>query len=438
MNSPGKMGVRGVVIALVLVGGLLPALGTARADPVLSQDVLFGVPRTELAPGLDFEAACAVTASYQGVAMLDGESDSTFLAVSPGSCDIAVYILGIRIAVPLADETPLGRTSYYLPGIGGITFGLADVSIDLVTGLRAEYTGDASTVNVSPGTSDWDQWGVVHPTVTAHSGQRGSVLSTTAPHTLSFTFGVGVSVYFLGFRLYSWDETLAAVPGSPRIDIPVTIDLMPNSATLTTATAPSPYSLQVAWTRSSDSDFAAYEISVESGASRHVYLVEDPAETTLTIPAAATTRYTVQVIVIDRAGQKASSDSRTVATPSPPQLSPEKIVLQSPISYVVLGVAFAGGVGLGWKGRGRRERAFRLRGSDSLGSGGVRALPPAPPLDAIEPEEAGVQDMEAEVFESASGFVSESKIAMLRSAYESGRISQEVYLTNLRKMQPSN
>ena len=339
-----------LVIGLVVVAGL----PSARAVSVRERVVLFGVPRRPLVPGvLDFEAGCRVTASYAEVAVADGSSAVAPLTVAPGGCDVAVYVFGARVGVPLPFQTPLGRTSYRIPGVSGITLGLADVSVDLSARLRGRFSGDGVLVSASPDAIEWSAWGTGSTTIAAHSGSRGSTLVTTAPWTLSLAFGVGVSVYVLGVRVFSWETTVAVLEGTPRVEIPVIVDLAPSPSELTSACAESPSALRVAWSESPDDDFAAYEVSVSEGGASRTLVFRDRSVTSSTIDAAPSTSYEVQVTVVDRAGQRAASASWTVTMPDAPQ--DHRGFVLTPIAVLLL-AAVAGAVGAD-----RTRRRARMR-----------------------------------------------------------------------------
>ena len=344
--------------ALLMAGlAILPLSAGAQGSPIQAQSVLLGLPRTALVPGfLDFEAACRVTASYQGVSMRDGESASTFLAVAPDACDMAVYVLGIRLALPVASATPLGRTSYSIPGVSGFTFGLGDVSVDLTTSLRGDSTPSASTLSVSPSAMDWPIWGAVPTMITAQSGLRGSTLVTTAPYTLSLAFGLGVSVYALGLRIYSWDATVATAAGTPLVEIPVSIDLPPSVPEIGGVAALSPYLVQVTWTQNHDDDFTAYEVSVSGGAEPHVLLVSDASRTSLRMDAAPATDYVFVVTVVDGSGQRATSTSSRVTTPAAPTPSVGQLA-QLPLLVTLLAAGLVAGFAISRSSR--RAKASR-------------------------------------------------------------------------------
>lgn len=351
-----------ILVALgVVVIGSLPT--SVSAGTVLQDTVYFGLPRTQVVSGLDFEAACRVSVAYEGISMLDEEAAGSFLSAGPGPCSISVYILGVQVQLPILNPTPLGRFSFMIPGVGGITFGLAEVSVDLLTSLFANYTGSLATVTPSPMTVTWNRWGSAALSFTAHSGAEGNTLSLDVPYTLSMGFAVGVSVYFLGARIFSADlASLGSIAGTPVVRLPAQIDVKPTHVSVVSATATSAHSLMINWSANSDSDFGSYRIRVDDGRSPPLtILVEDPRSTTLTVPAVPSTDYTVSILVVDRAGQPSStSPSASATTPQPPP-SPSGPISQelNPVSLVIGFAALLAGIALGfvagWGVRGRRK-----------------------------------------------------------------------------------
>lgn len=291
----------------------------AAASSVARQTVDFGLPRTQVVTGLDLEAACQAVVTYEGVNVLDGQSADTFLSTDPGPCAITVYVLGVALSLPILDETPLGRYHFDIAGVTIANFGIADVSVDLLTSLSAGYAGDSQVISPEPVALSWPQWGTSAVTVAANSGGSGDSLSLSAPYTFSMAFGVGASVQALGITVWSANlATLGAVAGSPAIPIPVSVDLRPSSVSVTGHWAPSPYSIQVNWTPNTDTDFAAYRIAVQSNDSGPlVYEEYSQAASSATLPAEPGRNYTVTVAAVDQAGLVSASFVVVIHTPVP-------------------------------------------------------------------------------------------------------------------------
>ena len=336
-------GIRAILILSLALAGLA-APPPAAAGEVQETAISFGVPRREVAPGLDVAAACGVVAAYEGLALCDGGTDETFLALSPGPCEITVYVLGAGIALPIMNSAPIGRTSYLIPGVGGITLGLADVSIDLLVSVDARQTSEVDGLAVTPTNASWSRWGATTLAVDASMGATGSTMHLALPFNVTMNLSVGVSVYAFGIRLYSVSlASLGIVEGAPSLDIPVVVDLRPSAVTAS-AWGPTHAAIRVNWTLNTDDDFAYVRIVVApDGGTQTVFLVEDPAATSTDIPAFPATDYTIEVSVVDRGGQVSDVSSVTVRTP------PEN-VLSAPEALAVLGVVAVSllvGLGLG-------------------------------------------------------------------------------------------
>ena len=346
-NSVGAMsGMRAILILSLTLAGL--ATLPAAADEVRETAVSFGIPRREVAPGLDVAAACGVVAAYEGLALRDGGTDETFLALSPGPCEITVYVLGAGIALPIVNSAPIGRTSYLIPGVGGITLGLADVSIDLLVSVDARQTSEVDGLAVTPTSASWSRWGTTTFAVAASMDSTVSTRHLGLPFNVTMNLSVGVSVFAFGIRLYSAAlASLGAAEGTPALDIPVVVDLKPSAVTAS-AWGPTHAAIRVNWTQNTDDDFAYVRIVVApDGGTATVFLVEDSAATSTEVPAFPATDYRIEVSVVDRGGQVSDVSTVTVRTP------PEN-VRGAPEGTNVLGVVAVSllvGFGLGFLAR---------------------------------------------------------------------------------------
>lgn len=343
--SSGSRISRVVVIGLFLgLGGLALVSPGASAGEVLQQSVYFGVPRTQVVSNLDFEAACRVSTTSQGIDILDGATGGSFIAAGPGPCAITVYVLGVPITLPLLNTTPLGRYPIHLPAVSGFTLGLGDVTIDLVTSLHARHTSTVGTLSVTPADLAWLRWGSESFAVTSHAGVEGNTQSLTAPFRLSMDFSIGVSVYVIGLRVFSFNlAPIGTIDGTPVVTVPVLVDLKPTHATVTGGWAPSPVKIQVNWTPNRDSDFAAYQVRVVDNESSYVFLVDSQSSGSLTVPASPNRMYSVTVTVADQAGQMSGSNIASVRTPPLPPPPSTRTAAPGGVdwSLTALGIALA-------------------------------------------------------------------------------------------------
>jgi len=357
MRWPSERNEIGFAAVAIIVFSLLAGMGSVRAQSFMEQPVDFGVPRTQVVDGLDVEFACRVVVTGESVTVLDSAEASVSIGLAPGRCAITLHILGVAVPVPLLNLTPLGRLQISIPGVAGFTFGLADVSIDLVTGLSANYTGTSSAVTPSPTEMAWSQWGAKSVTMSAHAGGEGNSLLVAIPYTFWMTLAIGVSVLVLGVPVYSVNLVdVGTFQGTPAVAVPVTVDRRPSRVATVEGWAPSAETVQVNWTPNQDSDFASYRVRLADGASSYVFAVDTQGASTLTMPAARGTDYTVSVFVVDRAGQTSVDRSVQVRTPGTSAPSPPVQGLDPILLGLAAVGAFAAGFGIAWSLRGRRAR----------------------------------------------------------------------------------
>jgi len=325
------------ILALILTIALASAPAPrAAADEVQETTISFGVPRSQVVPGLDIAMGCGVVASYESIALLDGGSDESFLALSPAPCEITVYVLGIGIALPIVNSAPIGRTAYLIPGVGGLTLGLADVSVDLLVSFDATLAREVPGLAVTPPGASWARWGATTITAAASMGATGSTMHLALPFNVTMNLSVGASVYALGIPLYSAAlASLGTVTGAPALDIPAVVNLRPSAVTAS-AWGLAPAAIRVNWTQNTDDDFAYVRIAVvPEGGTQTVFVVEDPAATTLDVPAFPATEYAIEVSVVDRAGQVSDVSSVEVRTP------PAESVRSAPETSSLFGIILA-------------------------------------------------------------------------------------------------
>lgn len=310
----GMSRIAGVLVLAFTLAGLAMPYPVA-ADEVHETTVSFGIPRREVVAGLDVAATCGIVAAYEGLVVPDGGKDETFLAMSPGLCAITVFVLGVPVALPIGNAMPIGRTSYLIPGVGGLTLGLADISIDLLVTLGTQLTEDVDGLAVTPSAASWSRWGATPLAVEASLGTSGSTVRARVPFNVTMSLSLGASVYAFGIRLYSASlASLGTVAGEPVLEIPVAVDRRPSPVTAT-GWEVGPGNIRVNWTANEDDDFSHYRIvASRAGGTEIVFLVEDREATTTVLPASPDTEYVVQVSVVDRSGQASEGSTTTVRT----------------------------------------------------------------------------------------------------------------------------
>jgi hypothetical protein len=334
------------LVLLLLASSLAGMARSTSADSVLEQSVAFGLPRTQVVYGFDFEASCHVSVSYKSLDMLDGHMGYSFFATSPGACAITAYVLGVPVSLPVADMTPLGRLHFSIPGVSGFTFGLADITFDLGIGLRAALRAQPAVATVTPSSVEWTEWGTAPLAVQAHAGGQGDTLSITFPYMLSMTFSVGVSVFAFGFKILSVDFfQLGVVTGTPEVALPVSIDLRPTQVSIIGAGADAPDLIHINWAENLDMDFASYRLMVADNLTTFIVVIESRSQTHLILPALPGHVYQITVNVLDIRGQSSVGTYQRVTTPPEPMSpAPEKNTPLSanPILIFLSGISVGG------------------------------------------------------------------------------------------------
>jgi len=126
-------------------------------------------------------------------------------------------------------STPLGRHSFRIPGFAVLTYGLADLSVDLVTNLTANRNG-TDTEFVAPSSLAWPAWGMNVFNVTDQFNGEKEVLLAYEPH---LSFGIGASVSVVGVQIYGTDVVhVGDVAGTPTFAIPISARRPPVSSIL--------------------------------------------------------------------------------------------------------------------------------------------------------------------------------------------------------------
>ncbi len=329
-------------ISVVALPAQAPAPGQTLVVPVS-----FGIQRlTLINDTLAFSATCNITVSMESIKVQDGRTGQTYLDVGPGPCTVTLYIFNVSLTVPILIATPLGTAySVKIPGVSGLTAGLVDVYLDLTVNLTATYEDMGLGLGTDRPTIQWDHWGpddLVPINITADVGGTGDTKLFPAPYDIDATLGLGVSVKLLDVLQFPpWDFANLDFPGTPPVAIPVAVDLPPSPVAIAGAWAPGPYSLQVNWTPTHDNDFAAYDLRIRGPSTDYTTTIRDRSQSTLTLPAAPGTTYSMDLWAVDGAGQVSRMSSHTVATPHlPPPL--QLAVSAAPASGIApLPVAFS-------------------------------------------------------------------------------------------------
>ncbi|MFQ5884626.1 MAG: hypothetical protein ACE5IO_05950 [Thermoplasmata archaeon] len=332
------------LVVLVLVASVLavvqPQNVTADEGNVSETTVHFGLAPMEIVAGITFELSCKVNVVSSDFELKSGESRIASYGVTPGPCSAELGILGIPLALPLYNSTPLGASPYYIPGVSGIAFGLVDVSIDLVTSLKGTLdTTSAAPLQISEDSLKWDVWGSRQVNVNLPSSLTGGRDTKSLVMSLGYEISLGVSVWFLGYRLIGFDlADIGTIPGTPEITNHVTADYKPTAITFSGEPIATFEEITLYWTKNPDSDFLCYEIIQIHQSLEMSFKITDSNTVTAHLPAKPLQSYELEVRVYDSAMQYSSTDLRAVTTPDYP--IPEPVVLFSPQNLTSTSVTF--------------------------------------------------------------------------------------------------
>ena len=349
-----------------LVAGLLAMAGiaapAAALDGFVTADIHFEVAQTDLIPSIAaVRASCNVTASGEPLSLRANETVRTMIGVSPGPCAIVLVLFGIDVGLPVFNTTPLGRSSFFIPGIATVTFGLVDVSVDLETSLNSTTrVENASLASVEPRYVAWSSWGVVPVEVHATDGVGGTAASMLNT-TFTYTMALALTVYALSIEIFRPDlTTIGAVVGTPSLRTDMTVDLRPHALALAPLTEVRHDGATFTWSGAVDADVDHLELMVTDGTRNASYRL-GPTATTITVPLVPSTPYRAWIVAVDGAGQATPSNVVVFDTPAaPPPTSPNVPVETqgTPALFWVLvvlaGLLGAVGYGIGVL-RGRRE-----------------------------------------------------------------------------------
>ena len=347
-----------VLSLLVLMAGGIPA---AALDGFISADVHFEIAQTDLIPGVAaVRASCNVTASGEPLALRANETARTTIGAAPGPCSIVLVLFGLDVGLPLVNTTPLGRSSFFIPGIATATFGLVDVTLDLVTSLNSTTrVEDPRLATVDPTDVAWSAWGIALLDVQAADG-FGSNATSALNTTFVYTMALAVSVFALSVEIFHADLTaIGSVIGTPSLRTDLSVDLRPHALVLGPLSEVRHDGATFAWAGSVDPDVDHLELFVTDGTRNASYRL-GPAASTVSVPLVPSTHYTAWIVAVDGSGQATPSNVIVFDTPGAPPTVPN-VPLETQgtpalfwVLVVVAGLLGAIGYGLGLL-RGRRE-----------------------------------------------------------------------------------
>ena len=316
------------VLVLVLVALLLlPAPAAAALPDLVTQTVHFDVAGGDLIAGVAaFRASCDLDASGEPLALLDNATVRTTVAASPGPCAMILILFGQEVGIPTITTTPIGRNSYYIPGLSLGTLGLGDVSLDLQTTLNSTFSvADPAVATLEPGTSAWTAWGAQRLVVQGTHGY-GSPIASSLETTFTYGVSLGLTIYVAGVAVYQAGlKDFGGYVGTPDLATAVSIDPLPHPLKLGPARDVTYQGASLNWTGTVDGDLDHMELWVTDGTTNVSYRITDRVTSGMAVPLRAATTYRAWIIAADQGGQETTSSVitfRTLAAPPPPDTTP--------------------------------------------------------------------------------------------------------------------
>lgn len=295
----------------------VPAAASAETD-LVTQPVRFAFVGQDVIPGVAaVSATCEVEASAENVTLLSGESDLVSVSVGPGPCALALIVFGVAVPVPILNTTPLGKQSYYLPGIPVLTYGLVDVSLDLVSSMNAtSRADDPGAVAVAPLNHSWSTWGARRLVLEASAGY-GSRRATEIVTAFNWSVSLALTIWAVGVPLYSIGLThLGDYPGMPVLRTGVIVDLLPAPRQLLTPEDITSGGVTLRWTGIPEDDLDHLELWIDDGRAKVVWMIEDPQALFVRVDARPGSSYSAWVVAVDEAGQSSGSNVVVFQTPA--------------------------------------------------------------------------------------------------------------------------
>ena len=323
---------------------LLPAPVAAAPPPLVIQNVHFEIPGHALIPGVAaFRASCNVNTSGEPLSLHDNETVRTTISAAPGSCSMILILFGFDVGIPTINTTPIGRSSYYIPGLSLGTLGIADVSLDLQSALNStSHLANAGVASLERERVDWSSWGAQRLMVQGAHG-NGSIVASTLETTFTYALSLGLTIWLAGFQTYQTSlADFGQYAGTPALVTPVSVDLLPHRLTLGPARDVTYQAATLNWTGTVDSDVDHLELWVSGGGTNVSYRIEDRVVSSMTVPLKASTDYRAWIVAEDASGQVVASPVvgfRTLAVPPPTDTtpSPPPVYTEAQANIVVVG-----------------------------------------------------------------------------------------------------
>jgi hypothetical protein len=263
-------------VALLAAALLVPAPASAALPPLVTQSVHFDIPNQNVIPGVAaFHSACDVMTSGEPLALRDNETVRTTLSAAPGACSMTLFLFGMfNVGIPTINTTPIGRNSYYIPGLSLGTLGIVDVSLDLQTALNStSRPADSSVASVEQENVNWSSWGAQRLVIQGAHG-HGAIATSSLQTTFTYALSLGLTIWVAGIQAYQANlADFGKYAGTPSLVAPLSVDLLPHQLTLGPARDVTYQGATLNWTGTIDSDMDHLELWVAGGGTNVSYRI---------------------------------------------------------------------------------------------------------------------------------------------------------------------
>lgn len=255
-----------------------------------------------------------------------------------------LILFGVEVGIPTITTTPVGRSSYYIPGLSLGTLGLGDVSLDLQSSLNStSRVADQGAAHLDAEAVNWSSWGA-HRLVVQSAHGHGDKIASALNTTFTYSLDLGLTIWVAGIQVYQTGlADFGAYQGTPALVTPLSVDLLPHRLTLGPAHDVSYQAATLNWTGTIDSDMDHLELWVDGGGSNVSYRITDRVTSAMTVPLKANTDYRSWIVVVDESGQSVSSpvvSYRTLTTPvssTPTTPTPPPTYTEAQANLIVVG-----------------------------------------------------------------------------------------------------
>jgi hypothetical protein len=334
-------------LVLSLMASLPLSVAGNPVEDFVAADIRFDIPQKEVIPGIAaVRASCDVIASGEPLTVLANRTVRSTLAVAAGPCSIIVTLGGVDVGLPIFNGTPLGTSSFYLPGISTLTLGFADLSVDLVTSLNSSSNVEDGPAVVSPRDIAWTSWSAERIRIQAEDG-FGSMVETSLNTTFTYRMSLALSVYAFSVRLYHVDfAEIGSAVGSPSLRTNLSVDLRPHPLVLDAAEDITHGGATISWSGDVDADVSHLELWLAEDAST-VSVRLAPGAVRTDVLLRPSTSYRAWIVAVDAAGQATPSNEiafMSAAAPADNGLGPVGASGAEGLTWVVVTVAILVGV----------------------------------------------------------------------------------------------